>query len=462
MKRPKSQISSIRKFLADSPDCASRFLWSAKNTVSLEDALLGTILGGRTSELAGRSVLLAVHDQLAAALAIIELDGVVRRLVICPPGLSPDYIPALIAQADVDAIVCDENSSYAGESDALLRLPVRSLVAATKPVDVSVSTEWILLTSGTSGVPKMAVHNVATLTAAIKASQNGTDVVWGTFYDIRRYGGMQILLRALLGTGSLVLSDADEAPADHLLRLAAHKVTHLTGTPSHWRRALMSPAAGAIAPRYVRLSGEIVDQGVLNTLRAVYPQAAIGHAYASTEAGVIFEVNDGLEGFPASFIGGCGEVEIKIEDNSLLIRSPRTATHFLGNGSSTIMDSEGFVDTGDMVEQRGDRYYFQGRRTGIINVGGLKVHPEEIEALLNRHSAVQMSRVRSRWNPITGSLVVADVVLKQSADQPVSELKMDILKTCRETLPRHKVPAMLNIVPHLNISSAGKMARQNA
>ena len=50
-----------------------------------------------------------------------------------------------------------------------------------------------------------------------------------------------------------------------------------------------------------------------------------------------------------------------------------------------LTDSEGFVDTGDMVELRGDRYYFVGRRGGIINIGGLKVHPEEIEAVINRH-----------------------------------------------------------------------------
>ncbi len=73
---------------------------------------------------------------------------------------------------------------------------------------------------------------------------------------------------------------------------AAPGVTHLTGTPSHWRRALMSPAIARIAPRYVRLSGEIADQAVLDRLKVQFPDAAIGHAYASTEAGVGFEVTD--------------------------------------------------------------------------------------------------------------------------------------------------------------------------
>ena len=84
-----------------------------------------------------------------------------------------------------------------------------------------------------------------------------------------------------------------------------------------------------------------------------------------------------------------GDVDIKIEENSLRIRSARTATHFVGTDKSTLTDSTGFVDTDDIVERRGKRYYFLGRRSGVINVGGLKVHPEEIEALLNRHPAVQ-------------------------------------------------------------------------
>src|SRR5439155_22074383 len=118
------------------------------------------------------------------------------------------------------------------------------------------------------------------------------DVVWGTFYDIRRYGGLQIFLRGILGQGSFVFSNTAESVSDHLLRLGSHSVTHLTGTPSHLRRALMSPSIHSISPRYVRLSGEIADQSILTTLQAVFPHATVGHAFASTEAGVAFEVND--------------------------------------------------------------------------------------------------------------------------------------------------------------------------
>ena len=84
----------------------------------------------------------------------------------------------------------------------------------------NVPTEWVLLTSGTAGVPKMVVHSLASLTGADRRrAASRRPVVWGTFYDIRRYGGLQIFLRAVLGGASLVLSSAGEPIADHLARL---------------------------------------------------------------------------------------------------------------------------------------------------------------------------------------------------------------------------------------------------
>jgi acyl-CoA synthetase (AMP-forming)/AMP-acid ligase II len=290
--------------------------------------------------------------------------------------------------------------------------------------------------------------------------------VWGTFYDIRRYGGLQILLRALTGGASMVLSDASQPTAAFLARLAAAGVTHQSGTPSHWRWALMNPELALIAPRYVRLSGEIADQAVLDSLRGFFPEAAIGHAYASTEAGVGFEVTDGLEGFPAALIeaGGAvdGAVEMKVEDGSLRIRSSRAAHGYAG-GERTLIDADGFVDTGDMVERRGDRFYFTGRRGGVINIGGLKVHPEEIEAVLNRHPMVRMSLARARRNPITGALVAAEVVRSDAAiGQDEAAVKASILAACREALAPHKVPASLKFVESLAVTAGGKLDRQHA
>ena len=284
-----------------------------------------------------------------------------------------------------------------------------------------------LLTSGTTGRPKLVVHTLASLTGAIEAGRS-SGVVWSTFYDIRRYGGLQIFLRAALTGTSLVLSSAQESTADFLARAASHRVTHISGTPSHWRRALMSSAAHLITPEYVRLSGEIADQTILNQLRAVYPQARIAHAFATTEAGVAFDVNDGLAGFPAGALEHTPDVEMKIENRTLRIRSNRTARCYLGDQHQTLRDGEGFVNTGDVLELREDRYHFVGRGDGMINVGGMKVYPEEVEAVINGHPEVEMSLVRTKKNPITGALVVADVVLKSAPEAACSEVRIDILR----------------------------------
>ena len=443
---------------------APGFIWDRAAAARFTDLSRATSLGARLPQLSGRTVLLATASQLTAALALIELDGVARRIVILPPDVEPDHLDAVIAAVEADAAVIDDGTTAA----PVLALPLRvACTVAIAPMQESLparlATEWLLMTSGTTGKPKLAVHDLAALTASIivPSAADGA-AVWGTFYDIRRYGGLQIFLRAVLGGASLVLSKAGEPVADHLARLAQHGVTHLSGTPSQWRRALMSPAIRDIAPRYVRLSGEIADQAILDALRAMFPHATVGHAYASTEAGVAFDVNDGLAGFPAAYVGALRNgVEMKVVDGSLRIRSPGAASRYAGG--ARLADADGFVDTGDTVELRGERYYFAGRNGGIINIGGLKVHPEEIEAVINRHPSVRMSLVRRKQSPVTGSIVVADVVLKPDAKGEgalQTALQDDILKLCREKLPRHKVPAAITFVPALNVAATGKLLRR--
>jgi acyl-coenzyme A synthetase/AMP-(fatty) acid ligase len=465
MKMLQASSKTLRDFIRAAAQ--GRFLWAPDARVALADLASGSGLSVSAEALAGRAVLVATADQLTTALALIALDGVADRLVICPPGVPAEQLAEIITTAQVDAVVSDPGGAPSAARDLPLQVACSTtIVAARAAADRGRQTEWVMLTSGTTGTPKMAVHTVAGLTGAIKPRPDRNEpTVWATFYDIRRYGGLQIFLRALVGGTSLVLASADEPMAAHLQRLGRHGVTHLTGTPSHWRWALVNPAARAIAPRYVRLSGEIADQAILDGLRTFFPDAKIGHAYASTEAGVGFEVNDGLEGFPAALIDqNSSGVEMKVVDGELRIRSARTAVTYLGN-TGPLRDADGFVDTGDIVELRGDRYYFVGRRGGIINVGGLKVHPEEIEAVINRHPDVRVSLVRARKNPITGAIVVADVVLRAQAGNGKdrdTDLKREILEACRNSLPQHKVPASIRFVPSLDISATGKMVRQHA
>ena len=457
-----AEALSLRRHIDNAP--ADQFFFDRAARVDLAALLAGSSLGGRLAELSGRSVLIATTSQLTSALALIELDGVARRLTILPP----DVERASSSRADGGRRHRCRRDRWRGAGGFRRRcrrgrLHTKSRAGRAEPAG-SYSTEWVLLTSGTTGVPKMVVHSLAGLTAAIASAQRKlSPIVWGTFYDIRRYGGLQIFLRAVLGGASLILSSAGEPVADHLFRLARHGVTHLSGTPSHWRRALMSPAIGKISPRYVRLSGEIADQAILDNLRAAFPQAGIGHAYASTEAGVGFAVNDGLAGFPAAYLDGVGNgVEMKVVDGSLRIRSPGAASRYVGARAAPLLDDDGFVDTGDMVERRGDRYFFVGRKGGIINIGGLKVHPEEVEAVINRHPQVRMSLVRPKRSPFTGAIVIADVVLKSAV--PARRGRDWRQGRHSRTLPRRAAapqgPVAISFVPALAVAATGKLARR--
>ena len=448
MARPERRRPLIDLALA-SGKAYGRAIADETQRVELADLACATNVTVPLERLRGRSLLLLTGRQLPAVLAVLALDGIAARLFLGLPDLGAEDLPRVMAEGEVDVVMKDRDFSAALHPDS------------GAPHDRPIDTEWILFTSGTMGAPRMVAHNLASLISPIEDGlAAGPDVVWSTFYDVRRYGGLQILLRALLGGGSMVLSSPGESIAEFLVRAGKAGVTHMSGTPSHWRRALMSPMAERLAPRYVRLSGEIADQAILDNLRAAFPGAEIGHAFASTEAGLAFDVRDGLEGFPAEHVDRPGATpELRVVNGTLRVRSPRTATRYLGSGAN-LTDREGFVDTGDMVERRGARYYFLGRREGVINVGGQKVHPEEVEAVLNRHPGVRVSRVWGRPSPITGALVAADIVLRDPAGD-FEALCENLRQACRAALPAHKVPVSLRAVPSLGTSSSGKLMRRD-
>jgi acyl-coenzyme A synthetase/AMP-(fatty) acid ligase len=460
MNTSRSEPLSLNDLLAAGAG-RGRGVGMASASLAFDDLATATSLERDFAALAGRSVVLMAGDPLTTIAALIDLDGWARRIVLCPADFEAKHLAAVVRDAEADAIVYGENAlPPQGVEIAILApcgLPLRR---RQTPVVRRLATEWVLLTSGTTGDPKMVVHTLATLTGAISQSAPQVAVQnWATFYDIRRYGGLQILLRVIAGRGSLTLRSAGETIDDFLIRAGAAGVTHISGTPSHWRLVLMNGAARRIDPDYVRLSGEIADSAIIDGLAKLYPRARIAHAFASTEAGVGFEVDDKRAGFPAAYLG---ERELgaalKIVDGALAIRSDRTALRYLGENAPALRDAEGFVDTGDLIELRGDRCYFVGRRGGIINVGGAKVNPEEVEAVINRHVGVHASLVKARKNAITGALVAADIVLKEGVIEAPA-LKDEIIAACASELAPYKVPALIRFVPTLAVTAGGKLSR---
>jgi acyl-CoA synthetase (AMP-forming)/AMP-acid ligase II len=150
-----------------------------------------------------------------------------------------------------------------------------------------------LMTSGTTGRPKIAVHTLESLVARIRATtkvpgsqHNG----WLLTYQATAFAGLQVILTAALSGGSLVVTK-QRSPADFFGVAERHGVTHISGTPTFWRSFLLVAPPGSLAElRQITLGGEAIDQPTLDRLRTTFPNAHITYIYASTEAGVVCSV----------------------------------------------------------------------------------------------------------------------------------------------------------------------------
>src|SRR5271156_4500176 len=202
MTMQQTERTSLWNALSAAGDLSGRFVFGAESSIALSDLLKGSALYGRGEELCGRSVLVTTTNQFTTAWALIELDGIARRIVLCPPDLPLEHLPYVIESANVDAIISDRTILGLDIRGPLCFCPCsRDIVAGDYNRSAQHQTEWILLTSGTTGQPKLVVHTLSSLAGAIDSSTSVESPIWSTFYDIRRYGGLQIFLRAVL-TGS--------------------------------------------------------------------------------------------------------------------------------------------------------------------------------------------------------------------------------------------------------------------
>ena len=162
---------------------------------------------------------------------------------------------------------------------------------------------------------------------------------------------------------------------------------------------------------------------------------------------------------------GTSGVDLKVVDATLRIRSGRTAERYLGENPLLLKRLGGFCRYRRRTRTPRRPLSIPGPADGVINVGGLKVHPEEVEAVLNRHHRVRLSLVKRKKNPIIGALVVADVLLKDPTapeGEQGRELQQAIRQFCRALLAPHKVPAAIRFVPELAVSETGKLERPHA
>lgn len=399
---------------------------------------------------AGSRIALEVSDTATALTWMLALDGIAGKVFLAPQSLreSDDYI-RLKKQFNASYTITD------GTTTGALNVRESDKTAAH---DINVATQWVLATSGTTGTPKLIEHSTKSLTKTCKLdTQRGKDYRWGLVYDPFRFAGIQVVLQALASGSQLIFANTLEKISEQIKFMRSKNFNALSATPTYWRKLLITGEMKGYSLKQITLGGEPADKTVLNALRAAFPEARISQIYASTEAGVGFSVIDGQAGFPqAFFLHGVSGNSLAVSSQGTLLIKPEN--YIPATFGSVLVDSQGYIDTGDLVETCDDRVYFLGRDSGAINVGGNKVIPEEVEAIIREVDGVAEVIVKPKSSGVTGQLVTAEVqATKQVADPKV--LKKFIIAHCREKLDKFKVPALIKFVDEIEYNSTGKLSR---
>lgn len=306
----------------------------------------------------------------------------------------------------------------------------------------------ILYTSGTTGRPKKVSQSFANLTRNVKNNNKYHDDIWAFAYNPTHIAGLQVFFQALLNLNSIIYV-FDLSFKDVPQMIEHYKVTSISATPTFYRNVLpFFNDSKFLFVKNITLGGEKYDPLVAQQLKMVFPNAKIRNIFATTETGTLFTSDGEIFSIPNSL-----QKYVKInEQNELLIHE-----NLLGE-SETFLLKDGWYATGDYVDQIDDsRFKFVSRKTEMINVGGYKVNPIEIENILLQVSGVKDVAVKGRKSSVTGEIVVAEVVKEVDVDE--KQLKKSLKKYALAHLSAWKVPRIIKFVDEIQITRSGKKVR---
>jgi len=413
--------------------------------------------------LSDKRVILYFSDILSLVSAMALLDGSVKTLCPISTLMGKDDLLQLLSLTEFDAVVSDRPTAdleaFRDRNINIKTMAELSFSHEDQQNSFSQDTIWFVPTSGTTSKPKLVKHTLTSLAAsALKVKNKHAEVqVWGLFYDATRYAGYQTIFNSLLNGHSLVTPSLCQTINKKVQTCKEKRVTHISATPTLWRKILMSEMSSNMPLKNIVLGGEAADQSTLDALKKHFPEAKITHVYASTEAGLGISVSDGLAGFPMRFLESSeATADIEIRKERLFLRSPSTA---IGYGDDTALkDLQGWVDSGDLVKIDGHRFFVIGRANGAINIGGDKVNPNDVRQTLLEHPYVVEVRVYGKKNPITGMLLVADVQLASKIDEDTA--KKSIMAFSKDRLQRKDRPRIIYIVDEILVDATGKIGQR--
>jgi len=313
-----------------------------------------------------------------------------------------------------------------------------------KIMNFSGSWEVTLFTSGTTGIPKKVNHTLGSLTRMVKISEEHKNDVWGFAYNPTHIAGLQVFFQALLNQNTIInLFGLRSEDICKLIR--EYKITNLSATPTFYRMLLPSTEKFE-SVKSLASGGEKFDAKLKDQLSILFPNGKIINIYASTEAGSlfasdsdIFEIKKELQGF------------IKIIENEICIHKS-----LVGKSEISFIEDE-WYNTGDKVEiisENPMKFRIIGRKNEMINVGGYKVNPVEVEEAINSHPHVVVSKVYSKKNSVSGSILIADVQTTKDVEEK------ELRKFLSERLQNFKIPRIFNFNEEMTLTRTGKLKRR--
>lgn len=298
----------------------------------------------------------------------------------------------------------------------------------------------ILFTSGSTGQPKGVVHDFSRLLAKFRTPRPALRTLNFLLFD--HWGGLNTLLHCLANGSPLALCERREP--DYICGLLErHRIELLPSSPTFLNMLLLSKTyegrdLGSL--RLITYGSEPMPATTLAGLRAAFPNAELRQTYGLIELGVLRAKSLSSESLWVK-VGGEG-YDLRVVDGILQIKAEAAMLGYLNAPSPFTAD--GYFVTGDRVELNGEYMRFLGRDSELINVGGQKVFPAEVEEILLQCELVQEAVVYGQKHPITGKIVCADIQLRASTDE--TEARRAIKRFCAERLEPFKVPVKVQFV----------------